>query len=258
MKSTKKIIPALAMLLVSAVMMATASFAWFAMSSEATANNMNVQLKSDSKYLLISTSENMANATNSVDGEPADGFDSNSIAPVAHDENLASSDVETVGKWYTMVGTSSSDGTGVVPSGDGAGDGKTHFTEQGALSGYINKYTYYVAMANGSKAGGALTLQGDIRITKQESSAGSTLDPIRVIIVCGNKIIELSTKNKTSNETLLESVPALTDSNSKGTAINVYVYYDGNDTSVKTENIVNLANVTVSFTLQVADSVAGS
>ena len=42
MKATRKLIPALAMLLISAVMMSTATFAWFSANSTATANGMTV------------------------------------------------------------------------------------------------------------------------------------------------------------------------------------------------------------------------
>jgi hypothetical protein len=43
MKNTRKLIPALAMLLVSAVMMSTASFAWFSMNTQVTASGMQVK-----------------------------------------------------------------------------------------------------------------------------------------------------------------------------------------------------------------------
>jgi len=43
MKFTRKLIPALAMLIVSATMMSTASFAWFSMNSTVTASGMKVQ-----------------------------------------------------------------------------------------------------------------------------------------------------------------------------------------------------------------------
>ena len=41
-KMTRKLIPALAMLLISAVMMSTASFAWFTMNTEVTATGITV------------------------------------------------------------------------------------------------------------------------------------------------------------------------------------------------------------------------
>ena len=40
MKNTRKLIPAVVMLLVSAVLMSTASFAWFSMNKQVTATGM--------------------------------------------------------------------------------------------------------------------------------------------------------------------------------------------------------------------------
>ena len=50
----KTILPALAMLIVAAVMLSTASYAWFAMSNTATASDMKVNIKTDSSFLMIS------------------------------------------------------------------------------------------------------------------------------------------------------------------------------------------------------------
>ncbi len=54
MKKMRKIIPALAMLLISAVMMSTASFAWFSMNTNVTASGMSVKAKSDGGLAIAS------------------------------------------------------------------------------------------------------------------------------------------------------------------------------------------------------------
>ena len=51
----KKIFAATAMLLVSAVLMGTATFAWFAMNTKSVADGLQVEAYSDSLYLEIST-----------------------------------------------------------------------------------------------------------------------------------------------------------------------------------------------------------
>ena len=53
MKKMRRLIPAIAMLLVSAVMLSTASFAWFSMSSEAKAEGMTVKATADSSLLIV-------------------------------------------------------------------------------------------------------------------------------------------------------------------------------------------------------------
>jgi hypothetical protein len=63
MKNTKKLIPALGMLLLSACMLVTSTFAWFSMNTSVTATNMSVSAKADQVYLQI------------INGKSASGFD---------------------------------------------------------------------------------------------------------------------------------------------------------------------------------------
>ena len=53
MKKFKKLIPALCMLLVSAVMLGSTTFAWFSMNNTVTATGMEVAAKSDELFLAI-------------------------------------------------------------------------------------------------------------------------------------------------------------------------------------------------------------
>ena len=52
MKKMRRLIPAIAMLLVSAVMLSTASFAWFTMSTNVTATGMQIQAQADSSLVI--------------------------------------------------------------------------------------------------------------------------------------------------------------------------------------------------------------
>lgn len=53
MKKMRRLIPAIAMLLVSAVMLSTASFAWFTMGTQATATGMTVKAEAASALLIV-------------------------------------------------------------------------------------------------------------------------------------------------------------------------------------------------------------
>lgn len=55
MKATRKLIPALAMLLVAAVVMSSASYAWFTMSRQVTAQGMNVTVTAPNNLLIMAT-----------------------------------------------------------------------------------------------------------------------------------------------------------------------------------------------------------
>lgn len=52
MKKMRRMIPALCMLLVSAIMLSTASYAWFTMNTEVTASGMQIQAQADSSLVI--------------------------------------------------------------------------------------------------------------------------------------------------------------------------------------------------------------
>ena len=64
MKLTKKLFPAIGMLLLSACMLVTSTFAWFSMNTDVSATNMQVTAKGDQVYLQI-----VSATTNFEDGK---------------------------------------------------------------------------------------------------------------------------------------------------------------------------------------------
>ena len=66
MKKFRKLIPALCMLLVSALFVGTSTYAWFSMNTQVTATNMQVTAKSNATYLLIDTADNGTNKDTSA------------------------------------------------------------------------------------------------------------------------------------------------------------------------------------------------
>ena len=67
MKTTRKILPALAMLLVSAIMLSTASYAWFASNSQVEATGMHVKVKANNYYLEIAKPATTPSFSSSVE-----------------------------------------------------------------------------------------------------------------------------------------------------------------------------------------------
>ena len=85
MKLTRKLIPAFAMLLIAAVMLTTASFAWFSMSTRVTANNMSVTATTPASLEISANDEDWA-------------YSANATAPAG--TNLTPVTLHTDGKWY--------------------------------------------------------------------------------------------------------------------------------------------------------------
>ena len=72
MKKMRRLVPAMAMLLVSAIMLSTASYAWFTMGTQATATGMTVKAEAASSLMIVSEAdstniiEKFQKATNNV------------------------------------------------------------------------------------------------------------------------------------------------------------------------------------------------
>ena len=56
-KNARKLIPAVAMLLVSASMLSTASYAWFSMNNKVTAGGMNVNVVTPGDLMISTTTD---------------------------------------------------------------------------------------------------------------------------------------------------------------------------------------------------------
>lgn len=67
MKKFKKLIPAFCMLLVSAIMLGSSTFAWFSMNTKVTASNMQVNAKTNTTFLLINNDGKTGNQMTAQD-----------------------------------------------------------------------------------------------------------------------------------------------------------------------------------------------
>ncbi len=225
MKKTRKIIPALAMLLVSAIMMSTASFAWFSMSTEVTASGMSVTAKSDAVALVISAT-NTTPGTGSTEETTAV---SGTLLPVAHETFATKTDADTVDKWYTKYAD--------APT---ASTSSTSATTISDMSGYVVQKTVYISMATGSNDTTDLKVKS-VTITAAAGTA-TVIDPVRVAIATAEGYVEY----KSTGIVGADDVLAANVTDDAYIAVTIYVYYDGNDAAVFTNNSANLAGATVS------------
>ena len=251
MKMSKTILPALAMLLVSSVMLSTGSFAWFAISSQATAENMQVGVKSDSAFLVIADDaakikdsylETKHTFTDAIlDIAPA-ALEVSKLPAVAEGTAYTSTvttAMATAGVWYKMSGTqiNSSAGTNRVD------------IDPAELKTYVRKYTVWVAVAP----------QTDYTMTNVTASVEINGDPsVSVLVVGPDNYAHFSNGDSGTATTLPVVNPAsatgVIDASINKTAVQVdiYIYYNGNHSNITTENLFNNAikdtTVTVKFT----------
>lgn len=252
MKMSKTILPALAMLLVSAVMLSTASFAWFAISSQATAENMQVGVKSDSAFLVIADDAakiqgsyletkhtfndailDIAPAALDVTKLPA------VVADTAYTSSVEAEIAKNTGVWYKMDGKeiNSSEGTNLQN------------IAAANLGNYVRKYTVWVAVAP----------QTDYTMTNVTASVEINGDPsVSVLVVGPDNYAHFSNGNSGNDTTLPVVNPAsatgIIDAsiNRSAVQVDIYIYYNGNHSNITTENLfkgtINDTTVTVKFT----------
>jgi len=223
MKKTKLIIPAIGMLLLSTAASITGTVAWFSMNTSVTATGMSVTAKSDSYFLEIAGSEDEGYSTTGTNNLDED------LYPTAHETLVALADIENVGKWYFQYSTSTSNASANLTT-------KTYLS---TFAGYVATCTYSVRLnANSGQATAYDLYVSSVTIPANKG--------IRVIVAGTDGYSEFSTSATTiaPGDVLSEEVTKTAQD------IKVYIYFDGNDANVYSDNVSNLKGE-VEFTLAV-------
>ena len=238
MKMTRKFIPALVMLLVSAIMLTTASFAWLASSTEVIAGPMTVQANTDVVYLEISNDKNAAQWGNTAAaGTNASGKLELVTATVA----------DKVISWKTSVGT---DPTAFTSNG-------TYTPVNPITDEYALINTFYVRMSEKSTTDLENLHISDVSITGEPIATKTFDESLRVLVVAtdeestviGYQCWDLGT-NALSTAGGFTASDVLAEDVTKDTiTLSVYIYFDGEDTYAFTNNLFSTLSreITVSF-----------
>ncbi len=250
MTKFKKIIPALCMLLISAVLMGTSTYAWFSMNTTVGVTGMQVTANSDATYLLVSnanTSTTAPTAANIQAENGGKGFTTvefnaaaKSVLPVALGTVGADPDYTVTAitpgtnvkdfSWYTMNGKDASDYTGAEKS--------ARQVSADNLGNYVLSYTLYFTVAAGANTATnlhvtACTITGDAAL--------------RCLVVGSKNSVQFSATDADGDTTVLAET--LTDKTV--VSVTVYVYYDGNATSIFTNNKAQIAAGNIGLTFGV-------
>lgn len=296
MKKYLKLIPALCLLLVSAILMGTSTFAWFSMNTRVTATNMQVQAIADQGILINevadATDTNWDNSVNTATATTiklhATSTANTSTWYVAYSKSQDDSAAASSGTpsnnltidGYKVLGTDIMTATETVNAVAGSTaqrdilyvdkDNDSTYDEN---EGYYVKYTYYIKSSadaitlTPTTTGQSFNIKS-VTATTLTSNSVNLDKALRVAIVVANKAyiyapvydyansetaadyyVNASTTattpldNTVSYATALTSIPATTDN---GTPLYVYMYFEGEDTNLKTSNVVaTLDNVKI-------------
>lgn len=254
MKKFKKLIPALCMLLISAVLMGTSTYAWFSMNNKVTVSGMTVTAKSDATYLVISndtTLETTTSLTRSING---------AILPVSYTNteiknNANDTTLVNAGKWFTAEGTSTTDGTAKVDTKKELTIAEANNKGTANNKDYYVVDTFYIGLTAGSSAvQTGKGIQADVTFTATSSS--NLNKSLKVVIVygetgtpsAGTTTQSYSFSSGTGTQKVFsKALQEHTLITATATKVTVYIYFDGEDPNCTTANAINLAGISVSI-----------
>lgn len=212
MKKFKKVIPALCMLLVSAIMLGSTTYAWFSMNSSVKAENMSVAAMSKTTYLMIgknNTSE--------------DGFSTKAdftataktIYPCAYTEQKIDVDgTETISakSWYTANSTEYASSNNKVTN---------YQTVDLANNNYFLLSTVYLKMSADS-----VEYTGKMKMTFERDESAHAA--IKAVVKIGETVYHF---NDSTNSVTVDNI-TIKNTTNNAVEVGIYVYIDGTHENV--------------------------
>jgi hypothetical protein len=241
----KKLIPAAGMLMVSAMMLASSTYAWFSMNKDVTVQNMAVTIKSDQTFLLVGDSASTLESIKTAKSIITSGTNASQVLyPTAHNAsvtNISTAEAETDNKlsnwWYSYSTDPADDGeTDKLVTTDGD---STFDIAHADISNYILINEFHIATATGSNALSNLRVK-NCTITPATGGAQA----VKVLVAGADGCEEFSGVGGNGNGTSVLQTANVTDS--ALSTVKVYIYWDGQDDDVNTNNIANLKSTSVS------------
>lgn len=249
--AAKKLLPAFAMLMVSASMLATSTYAWFSMNKDVTVTGMSVTAKSDTTFLVVKAVGATANTLDGVKTYNHTSDDANTptaqLYPAAHDDIAATVNATAIDAadqtntsekdiWYYRYNKdpnySTSDMTAItyIPTAD--------------FDDYVLVNAFDLTV-NGADANSISNLKvASCTITQANKTGTETAGDaaVKVLVAGPNGNAEF---DGTGNATGSNNVICSSITNAALSQVKVYVYWDGNDADVYTNGAADLTNTSV-------------
>lgn len=225
---------AIAMVLVAAVALGSATFAWFVSNNKVDATTSKISAQSNSAFMYIRDENEQSTDLRTDDSSVVN----TPLYPVHWANGTDTTPYDTLANFYTAFGTSAIDGSKVdntvklVPAqgADAAG------TPAAAVTGkYAVKNTFYV----GSKGAELTNLVVDsAKITGATGDNDKFDSALRVLVMSGTNWVLCNKEGIVSSS---DTTHKLADKIGEDeTTVEMYVFYDGDDAQVFTNNLENL------------------
>ncbi len=251
MKKFRKLIPALCMLVVSAVLMSATTYAWFSMNTDVNVTGLEIEATAETYLLVDDTAKTDAAAIQAAAKTEADKNTSyaftiaeanKKVKPVAV-EKTATTNTELAkeANWYTMAALDAAkkdgdDTTKKSVADRRAADNTLEFAD------FVQTGAVMVTLAKGSPD----QTQGIYAtVTLTATTTNKDITGVTVIIADSSNT-KMATFDSTTTAKQQVSTTNLTDTTVE--TLNIYVYYNGEADAVYTNNFAELSGATVSIT----------
>lgn len=263
-KALRKLIPTLVMVLIAASMVGTSTYAWFSMNTTVSVTGMQVEVKSDETFLLVNTGDNdtaaeiqtagVSTVALTVSDSQAKVYPSAPALTSAEaaylttaGKTVAGATIETAGvvvdnaakaqtvtNWYTAKAETVSDEAML------AGSARQLTT----FDGYVIRRTAYLTVAAGANDANNLSVTAEIT----QKSTGNDIAATKIIVMTDDGGYAILDSAHTTAD-IKGSNTAITDATVR--TVQIYIYYDGNEEHVYTNNKANLTGTTISISFDV-------
>lgn len=243
-KSLKKqLAAAIAMLLVAVVALGSASYAWFVSNNTVTAKTASISAQSNAPFLMIDKSIVTTTSGTSIEFTEA----STALYPA---QVVAAG---TNPKFQSAYASKKTEATELLGSRYDVGD-----AEAAVTAGFAIKETFYIGTAD-NKAGSFK----DLKVSKVEltTDTGKLDNAVSVLLVCGNNwavykvsadgaILDKYGDGNTAAGNNGNGILAATIAAANSVTVDAYVFYDGSDSEVYTNQLdaLGTGGVTLTFT----------
>ena len=234
---------AIAMVLVAAVALGSATFAWFVTNNNVKAQTSSISAQSNASFMTIKYNDTAVNGNDTQDKSTLENVQ---LYPATFGEQNGS----TKGTFMTGYGTSTTVGTL-------SGNLETVGTPDQADTAQFAKKLVFNISSRGQDLKNLKVASVEVKdLEGTDSSTNSDINSaLRLLIKCGNKwvvldkdgVFKLGSADIESKDGVLSEVVEA----GKDTEVDIYLFYEGSDTNVYTNNLDKLtasSKVTVTFT----------
>ncbi len=256
---------AIAMVLVAAIALGSSTYAWFVSNNTVTAQTTNISAQSNSAYLVIQEKTETQTATDSTSTSAATAADTTAVK--LYPAQVVNGTTNGTYKFESAYAAKASEALEKVSTRFTVGtDGSA---TEAVSNNYAHQDTFYIGTGGYDGTFSNLKVES-VQVSAADPQKAELVNAMRVLIVCGDNwtvwengaevttVAKLNEGGNATTDTALTAKYADTASKSiassvsKGNdvTVDIYVFYDGAEGEVNSDNLADLADcgVTVTFT----------